>query len=147
MNNYRRGYAVELRVKEILEGAGFLVIRAAGSHGPFDLVAIGEKEVKLVQVKRTKKNPRGIAIRVLRELEGVKAPPSVSIEVWVWVERRGFCVFHASEGEVKMGGAEIGHRQGMLGGDCPQVHEADGPRGRERKPEAGDGKGRHRKGP
>lgn len=143
MSNYRRGYAIELKAKEILEGAGFLVVRAAGSHGPFDLVAIGEKEVKLVQVKRTKGNPESVAARVLRELRGIGAPPFVSVEVWVWVERRGFCVFHVGEEGVKTGGTGLGYRQGMLGGDCSAVHGADGPRRRKRKLEACDGKGRH----
>ena len=38
--NYLRGRAHEYQVKKELEKDGWLVIRAAGSHGLFDLVAI-----------------------------------------------------------------------------------------------------------
>jgi len=39
MNNYARGANFERQVKADLEKRGYLVIRAAGSHGIMDLVA------------------------------------------------------------------------------------------------------------
>jgi hypothetical protein len=39
MTNYARGANFERQVKADLEGKGYLVIRAAGSHGIMDLVA------------------------------------------------------------------------------------------------------------
>jgi len=39
MTNYARGANFERDVKRDLEGRGYLVIRAAGSHGIMDLVA------------------------------------------------------------------------------------------------------------
>jgi len=39
MTNYSKGANFERRVKKRLEKLGYYVIRAAGSHGTFDLVA------------------------------------------------------------------------------------------------------------
>jgi len=54
-NNYRRGYAFELRVKKYFESLGFYVVRSAGSHGVADLVAF-QKNMNhpplLIQCKR-----------------------------------------------------------------------------------------------
>lgn len=49
--NYRRGRALEYRIKKWLEERGFRVIRASGSHGEYDLVAISDKEVVFIQCK------------------------------------------------------------------------------------------------
>ena len=61
---YRRGANIEYRAKAALQSQGYLVIRAAGSHGPADLVAMRPAfdswkrqtgpEVLLVQCKRSK---------------------------------------------------------------------------------------------
>ena len=49
--SYRKGRAFEYKVKKILEKAGVYVIRSAGSHSHFDLVAFSEKECILFQCK------------------------------------------------------------------------------------------------
>lgn len=51
--SYRSGYRFERRVRAVLEREGYVVIRAAGSKGPADLVALrrGHPPV-LVQCKR-----------------------------------------------------------------------------------------------
>jgi len=38
--NYHRGRNFEYRVKKYLEEKGYFVVRSAGSHGIFDLIAI-----------------------------------------------------------------------------------------------------------
>lgn len=51
---YERGRALEYRVKSSLEKEGYTVSRSAGSHSPWDLVAIRENpgpEVRLIQLK------------------------------------------------------------------------------------------------
>jgi len=58
MSRYRKGAEAEWELKRHLEANGLLVVRAAGSHGLFDLVAIGPKEVLLIQVKRGKRGER-----------------------------------------------------------------------------------------
>jgi len=50
-NNYRRGYALERNVKKYLESIGYKATRAAGSHGLFDVWALGPDHVLLVQCK------------------------------------------------------------------------------------------------
>ena len=54
--NYIRGRQHEYDVKTLLEKAGYTVVRSAGSHSLFDLVAIKRtaktvKEVWLMQLK------------------------------------------------------------------------------------------------
>ena len=61
MSGYAVGSALERQVKKDLEERGYWVVRAAGSKGPADLVALslrsrGYESVLLVQVKRTR-NP------------------------------------------------------------------------------------------
>lgn len=53
MNQYRRGSDFERKVAEHLTTNGYLVVRAAGSHGHADLVALKPGQVLLVQCKLT----------------------------------------------------------------------------------------------
>ncbi len=52
---YRRGAEYERRARKALEAAGYTVVRAAGSKGPWDLVAVNEQDpterVRCIQVK------------------------------------------------------------------------------------------------
>lgn len=52
MSHYRLGAAFEHRVADKLRLAGWTVIRAAGSHGKADLVAVKPGCVVFVQCKR-----------------------------------------------------------------------------------------------
>jgi len=55
MNRKKKGINAERKAKEILEQAGYLVIRSAGSLGPFDLIALNRSgHVRLIQVKKNK---------------------------------------------------------------------------------------------
>ena len=54
--NYKRGRTLEYDVKALLEQGGYTVVRSAGSHSPFDLVAVKEttgqvKEIWILQCK------------------------------------------------------------------------------------------------
>lgn len=56
MSNYRRGAAFEYERLEFHRNNGAIfVCRTAGSHSPFDVIAIYEDEVILEQLKRSKK--------------------------------------------------------------------------------------------
>lgn len=46
-----KGIRQEYKVKKFLESKGYYVVRSAGSHGIYDLVAIGETDVLLIQLK------------------------------------------------------------------------------------------------
>lgn len=56
--NYQSGRNFEYKTKRIWEEKGYLCLRSAGSHGPFDVVAIPidrpERPVVLIQCKRVK---------------------------------------------------------------------------------------------
>lgn len=64
MNAYRRGRQVEYKVKSQLEANGWLVIRSAGSHGQYDLVALRLKgsclEIVLLQLKKGQPKRRAV---------------------------------------------------------------------------------------
>jgi Holliday junction resolvase len=57
-SNYNRGRRFEWELKRDLENDGFLVTRASGSHGVFDLIALKEEHDEsiawLIQCKVTK---------------------------------------------------------------------------------------------
>lgn len=60
MSNYRKGRAFEYEIAAILEREGYEVMRSAGSHGPFDLVAVKRngrnvREIGLLQLKISEK--------------------------------------------------------------------------------------------
>lgn len=80
--NYLRGYRAELAARKELERQGYVVVRAAGSKGPVDLVAVGADTVRLVQVKRAREGKRGLA-EALRELGKIPVPPCGTRELWV----------------------------------------------------------------
>lgn len=85
MTNYRRGQRAEWKARDLLlEQGAITVIRAAGSKGPIDLVAIGRNQTRLVQVKRG----RGISEMEWTALSVLKRHLSAfySIEVWHFIK-------------------------------------------------------------
>lgn len=85
MSNSRRGADAERALRKKLEDEGYLVIRSAASKTPYDLIAIGHEEVRLIQVKRSKRmavvkiplHPRIVVKRIRQEL-------------WCWLDRHGW---------------------------------------------------------
>jgi len=51
MTRYNRGRAREWKTISLLESLGYECVRAAGSHGVFDVWACSKTELLLVQVK------------------------------------------------------------------------------------------------
>jgi len=87
-SHYQRGYESELQAKYDLEDEGYLVVRSSGSHTAFDVIAINDTHVRLVQVKRQKaKTTYGSTIK---ELQEVKVPAFCSVELWIWTDRKGW---------------------------------------------------------
>jgi Holliday junction resolvase len=70
MTNYIKGRNFEYWVKKYYETKGYLVIRAAGSHSPIDLVAIGKnsQDMYFIQCKTAKKASTTDKIRLLGEV-------------------------------------------------------------------------------
>ena len=51
MSNYDKGARQENQLKKIKEAEGAYVMRSAGSHGAFDIIAVYPDRVELIQVK------------------------------------------------------------------------------------------------
>ena len=81
--NYFAGRRAEYRSIELLENAGFLCVRAAGSKGPADIVALagGGGPTTLVQVKR---GDRGISPLDREKLKEIKAKYGCNVLVHRW---------------------------------------------------------------
>jgi Holliday junction resolvase len=86
----QRGAAKERELVRMLEAEGFLVFRSAMSGGPYDLIAMKDRELRLIQVKRRNDRRRRAEPRFLAELAAA-TPRSRSVQVlkelWVWIER------------------------------------------------------------
>lgn len=91
--NYNRGVRWERKVKSIYEAKGYTVLRTAGSHGAFDLIAFkaddmeGGYVVRLIQCKVLKKPTKNQAKNMTAKF--VSSPPLAKglhycqmLEVW-----------------------------------------------------------------
>lgn len=56
MTNYSRGYNLEWKVKQMLEGAGLMVLRSPASKSALDLIALTKSSKLFIQCKKTKKD-------------------------------------------------------------------------------------------
>ena len=80
MNPKAKGTRAEHKTIRWLEALGYRCTRAAGSLGEWDIIAIGPRDVRLVQVKCNR-----FVYGVEKEkLELFRAPENVSKEVWRW---------------------------------------------------------------
>ena len=75
MTNYANGTRFEHKVAADLRGDGYLVVRAAGSHGEADLVALKPGQVVLVQAKTSGRLDPGEWNSFHAAAEGVGAIP------------------------------------------------------------------------
>jgi holliday junction resolvase Hjr len=81
MTHYRTGADFERKVRDSLEADGYSCIRAAGSHGVVDMVALKEGQILLVQVKRTQGQiPPADRAELLRLAALVDAIPLVAYQ-------------------------------------------------------------------
>lgn len=82
--NYYAGRRAEYRTMELLENAGFLCIRAAGSKGPADVVAIGKGDPLLVQVKRESSRRRSLSPVEREKLKDIASRFKCIVAVHTW---------------------------------------------------------------
>jgi Holliday junction resolvase len=78
---YRKGYLRELEVMRIFRNSGKfqVVFRSAASHSPFDIVAISNSKVLLLQVKTGKFNFK----KEVNKLKAIQTPKSVKKQLWI----------------------------------------------------------------
>ncbi len=76
----RKGTTNERRSMRYLEALGYYCQRAAGSHGLFDILAIGPHDVKAIQCKTN----RWPGSEEMEAIELLAVPDCVSKEVWRW---------------------------------------------------------------
>lgn len=83
--NYQRGVRAERLLKQQLEVIGYLVIRAAGSHSAFDLVAAHKRSgtVRFIQVKTMKTNPQPLLRKFINTVPLGYWPDIYSQELWI----------------------------------------------------------------
>lgn len=81
----------EDRAREELEAAGYTVIKSAGSLGAWDMVALGNGEIRLIQVKKTQW-PRSEEMAVLNRFPHLCCPGCgaklTKKEIWRYVVQR-----------------------------------------------------------
>ena len=94
--NHRKGIAAEILCAKELRGRGYSVCRSAGSRGEFDVIAVNESEVLLVQVATTKHRARRFARKKLRKLQRVACPVGAKKELWVLVDGHGWFIQEAT---------------------------------------------------
>ncbi len=80
MTPYKKGYLKELEVKRILNSRKrfHTVFRAASTHSPFDIVAISNSKILLLQVKSGKFSLK----KELKKIRAIKVPVSVEKQLW-----------------------------------------------------------------
>lgn len=88
MSHYSIGRAYEYRARRALEADGWLVVRSAGSKGPWDLVAFKDGyPVRCIQIKRA--SSEASRDRLLQQFQpdtGVASHRAWRSELWVWYQ-------------------------------------------------------------
>jgi len=92
MTNYKRGRETEYKIVKIMEEAGYIALRTAGSHGPWDVMALGPTGLRLIQAKRVKKdgNWQHDYEQAKEQLRQLPDHRDVSYEIWVYMDYKGF---------------------------------------------------------
>ena len=84
MNTAKKGRRNEHRSRDLLEAAGYRVMRSAGSLGPFDLLGLSTTDLVAVQVKSNR--PPGPL--EMREMQEFPVPPNCRKLLHVWRDRQ-----------------------------------------------------------
>lgn len=93
LTHYEKGARLERELKAKLEKDGYYCIRAAGSHGLFDLMAWNDHEVLLIQCKTRKPSKKEMV-----ELCQLECPDNF-VKYWAHRENRKKWIFtKASQG-------------------------------------------------
>jgi len=110
MSNYLKGRAFEYQIKDFLERNHYFVLRMAGSHSPFDLIAINGDEIKFIQAKELKN--KSAINHVVKEVESslmsmsefLKVLENIIVFVYLYlkVDRDKIYVYKTVNGKLQM---------------------------------------------
>ena len=87
--NYVRGRRYEYKTMRTLEKLGYLCIRTAGSHSPFDVIAFLTKDntehhiIRAIQVKASKYVPK----KEIEKFKRVVIPTIITKELWHYTKK------------------------------------------------------------
>ena len=84
MTQYARGRRKEWEVCKRLRAEGYTVVRSAGSRGLWDVMAIGQGAIRLIQVKYAKK--KGWWDANCQTFLELAVPEAVTKEVWLFTK-------------------------------------------------------------
>jgi Holliday junction resolvase len=84
INGKRKGSRAERRAIRILEAAGYVCTKAGGSLGMFDVIGIGPRDIRCLQVKAGAQYCSAIEREQMTELT---VPANVSKEIWRFPDR------------------------------------------------------------
>jgi Holliday junction resolvase len=88
--NYINGRMREYQAIKELESNGEIVIRAAGSHGPFDIISFNLLRIRFISIKSIKDKTKYYSLvnsetnKLLQYKELV--PQNSRIELWIYVK-------------------------------------------------------------
>lgn len=84
MNTAHKGRRAEHRAQRILEAAGYLTTRAAGSKGAADIIAWDSQRIRFVSIKSGTKYASAIEREALQQLP---KPANATCEIWRFPDR------------------------------------------------------------
>lgn len=97
--NYKRGRDAEYECMQQLREEGFTAFRTAGSHGMFDVIAVNDTIIRLIQVERIKKGKSTRKTRDWKTIQNFKnCPPGTFKELWIKVDYDGWRYHVCSRG-------------------------------------------------
>lgn len=84
MNAKAKGSRAERRAIALLEAEGYVCTKAGGSLGLFDVVGIGSRDVRLLQVKA---GTARLSADERRTIAALRVPANVTREYWRFPDR------------------------------------------------------------
>jgi hypothetical protein len=88
VTKYTSGRRIEYLARDILVSRGYMVVRSAGSKGPFDLVAVPmDGGARFIQIKKGRQSSKK-ALGNLKNLSCVYK--GIAMELWVYEPKIGF---------------------------------------------------------
>ncbi len=87
--NYLRGRRFEYAAKKYLEDKGWIVMRTAGSHGPFDIIAIKDGRILLLQLKKWQRLSKKQEIFEFLKIISLPIKPKLDVTVGLILNMEG----------------------------------------------------------